>query len=92
MGSRYLINKKFSGIFQVSAQRNSADTGAAATVLPSGATSSGGRIFSATTGLSYAITHDTQLYDLAQISFYQSVNGEQLTSNSVFHIGLSRRF
>ncbi len=92
VGSRYLINKKFSGIFQASAQQNSADTGLSAMVLPGGAASSGGRIFSVTTGLSYAITHETQLYGLAQIPVYQSVNGEQLTSNSVFHTGLSRRF
>ncbi|MEQ1813209.1 MAG: hypothetical protein ABL860_01980 [Candidatus Nitrotoga sp.] len=38
------------------------DTGLSATVLPGGAVSSGGRIFSVTTGLSYAITHERQLY------------------------------
>jgi len=42
--------------------------------------------------LSYAFTPSTQLYGLVQLPLYQYVNGEQLTANSSFTVGVSHRF
>ncbi len=87
-GSRYAFSRELSGLLQLSAQWNGTDSGTSAAP----AASSGGRIFSLTPGLSYALTPGTQLYGLAQLPLYQYVNGEQLTANSSFTVGVSHRF
>ncbi len=93
VGSRYFFNHDLSGLLQLNAQWNSADTGLAAPLSPiTGEASSGGRIYSITPGLSYALAREVQLYSLIQIPVYQHVNGEQLTSKAVFSLGMTRRF
>ena len=95
-GSRYALSRDLSGLLQLSVQWNGRDSGSAAApstltpTVPGSAT--GGRIFSLTPGLSYAITPGTQLYGLVQLPIYQYVNGEQLTANSSFILGASHRF
>lgn len=92
-GTRYAFNSKLSGLLQLNAQWNSADSGSAAVISPiTGGASSGGRIYSLTPGLSYAFTPGTQVYGLVQLPFYQFMNGEQLTANSSFTMGISHRF
>ena len=92
-GSRYAFSHDLSGLLQLSAQWNGTDSGAAAALSPvTGGPSSGGRIFSFTPGLSYAVTPSTQVYGLVQLPIYQYVNGEQLTASSSFTVGVSHRF
>ncbi|MBI3901781.1 MAG: hypothetical protein HY306_02365 [Nitrosomonadales bacterium] len=91
-GTRYAISHNLSALLQLNAQWSNADSGAAAALTPAGATSSGGKIYSLTPGLSYAVAPDTQLYGLAQLPLYQYVNGEQLTANSSITVGVSHRF
>ncbi len=91
-GSRYAFSRELSGLLQLGAQWNGTDSGVSAALTPAGAASSGGRIISLTPGLSYAFTPSTQLYGLVQLPLYQYVNGEQLTANSSFTVGVSHRF
>ncbi|MDE2117751.1 MAG: hypothetical protein KGJ19_04055 [Betaproteobacteria bacterium] len=92
-GTRYAFSRELSGLLQLSAQWNATDSGTAAALSPvTGGPSSGGSILSLAPGLSYAFTPSTQLYGLVQLPLYQYVNGEQLTANSSFTIGLSHRF
>ncbi|GEM_PF-4877405 len=58
--------------------------------VPSSATD--GRIFFLTPGLSYALTPSKQLCGMVQLLLYHYVNGEQLTANSSFTLGVSHRF
>ena len=91
-GTRYAFSRNLSGLLQLNVQWNGMDSGVSAALTPAGAASSGGRIFSLTPGLSYAITSSTQLYGLVQLPIYQYVNGEQLTASSSFTLGISHRF
>ena len=91
-GTRYAFSRNLSGLLQLNVQWNGTDSGVSAALTPAGAASSGGRIFSLTPGLSYAITSSTQLYGLVQLPIYQYVNGEQLTADSSFTLGVSHRF
>ena len=91
-GTRYAFSRNLSGLLQLNVQWNGTDSGASASLTPAGAASSGGRISSLTPGLSYAITSSTQLYGLVQLPIYQYMNGEQLTANSSFTLGVSHRF
>lgn len=92
LGTRYAINADLSGLLQLNAQWNKADSGDAAAVTDTGEASSGGRTYSLTPGLSYTIAADTQLYGLVQLPIYQYVNGEQLTANSSYSAGIRHRF
>lgn len=93
-GARYAFNGNLSGLLQLNAQWNGQDSGASAAATATGApgSSSGGKIYSITPGLSYAFTPDTQVYGLVQLPLYQFVNGEQLTADSSFTLGISHRF
>ena len=91
-GTRYAFNHKLSGLLQLNIQWNGKDTGTAAALTPSGEASSGGRSIALTPGLSYALTSNSQLYGLLQIPVYQFVNGEQLTAQSTFSLGINHRF
>ena len=91
-GSRYAFSRDLSGLLQFGVQWNGKDSGESAALTPAGEASSGGRVFSITPGLSYAITPSTQLYGLVQLPLYQYMNGEQLTANSSFTVGVSHRF
>jgi hypothetical protein len=91
-GARYALSHNLSGLLQLNAQWNGSDSGDAAALTESVAASSGGRIISLTPGLSYALAPNTQVYGLVQLPVYQYVNGEQLTANSSFTVGVSHRF
>lgn len=92
-GTRYAFSHNLSGLLQLNAQWSGTDSGSAAALSPvTGGSSSGGRIFSLTPGLSYAFKPSTQLYGLLQLPLYQYVNGEQLTANSSFTVGVSHLF
>jgi hypothetical protein len=92
VGTRYAINADLSGLLQLNAQWNKADSGDAAAVTDTGEASSGGKTVSLTPGLRYTIATDTQLYALIQLPIYQYVNGEQLTADSSYSAGISHRF
>lgn len=92
-GTRYAFSNNLSGLLQLNAQWNSTDSGTSAALSPvTGGPSSGGRVFSITPGLSFALAPSTQLYGLVQLPIYQYMNGEQLTANSSVTIGISQRF
>jgi hypothetical protein len=91
-GTRYAFSKDLSGLLQVNAQWNAADSGTSAALTSTGEASSGGNSVSLTPGISYAIATDTNVYGLVQVPLYQYVNGEQLTANYSGTIGINHRF
>lgn len=91
-GTRYAFTGKLSGLLQLNGQWNDTDSEANAALSPTGGPSSGGKSLSLTPGLSYAVTSTTQVYGLLQLPLYQYVNGEQLTADSSFSLGISQRF
>lgn len=91
-GTRYAFTKDLSGLLQVNAQWNAADSGTSAALTSTGEASSGGNSVSLTPGISYAIATGTNLYGLVQVPVYQYVNGEQLTANYSGTIGINHRF
>jgi hypothetical protein len=92
-GTRYSFSHELSGLLQLNAQWNDTDSGSAAALSPvTGEPSSGMKSVSITPGLSYALTHETQLYGLLQIAVYQYVNGEQLTAPYSATLGVSQHF
>jgi hypothetical protein len=91
-GMRYALNHDTSALLQLNAQWNHADSRDGAALTESGHDSSGGRSLFLTPGLSYAISHKTQIYGLVQLPIYQYVNGEQLTADSSASAGVNHRF
>lgn len=93
LGTRYAFTSKLSGLLQLNGQWNDTDSGANAAISPvTGGPSSGGKSVSLTPGLSYGISNTMQVYGLLQLPLYQYVNGEQLTADSSFTLGISQRF
>lgn len=92
LGTRYAINQNLSGLLQLNAQWNAADSGEGAALTESLQDSSGGRSVFITPGLSYSLSRSTQLYGLLQLPLYQYVNGEQLTADSALSVGITHRF
>ncbi len=93
LGTRYALGRSVSVLLQLNGQWNSADSGTAAAVSPvTGGPGSGGRSYSLTPGLMYAVAVNTNLYALMQWPFYQFVNGEQLTPGRSFTAGINHRF
>ena len=90
-GTRYAINHSLSGLLQLNAQWNSADSGTSA-ATSAGAASSGGKSVSLSPGLSYTIAPGTQIYGLLQLPLYQYVNGEQLTASHSITVGVNHSF
>lgn len=91
-GTRYAFNNSLSGLLQLNAQWNDADTGSSAALTAANAVSSGGNFVSLAPGLSYTIARNTNLYGLVQIPLYQYVNGEQLTASNSATLGINHRF
>lgn len=91
-GTRYAFGSRLSGLLQLNAQWNQADSGPSAALTAAGAASSGGKNLSLTPGLIYAITRETNLYGLVQVPLYQYVNGEQLTARKSLTAGVNHRF
>ncbi len=93
LGTRYVLSGKLSGLLQLNAQWNDTDSGINAAISPvTGGPSSGGKSVSLTPGLSYGIGNTLQVYGMLQRPLYQYVNGEQLTADSSFTLGMSQRF
>ncbi len=91
-GARYAFTRSLSGLLQLNAQWNAADSGSSAALTGAGDASSGGNSVSLTPGLSYAIVPGTNVYALVQVPLYQYVNGEQLTANYSGTVGINHRF
>ncbi|TAJ79575.1 MAG: hypothetical protein EPO42_05590 [Gallionellaceae bacterium] len=91
-GMRYAVNNSLSGLLQLNAQWNDADSGISAALTASGTPSSGGKSYSLTPGLSYTIVPGTNVYGLVQLPLYQYVNGEQLTASNSVTAGINHRF
>lgn len=91
-GIRYALSKNLSGLLQLNAQWNAADTGSSAALTSASRTSSGGNSVSLTPGVSYAILAGTNLYGLVQLPLFQYVNGEQLTPSYAVTLGINHRF
>lgn len=92
LGMRYAVNRAWSLLLQLNGQWNAPDTGSAAALTPAGDISSGGRSYSLTPGITYAVVPGTNLYGLVQLPLYQYVNGEQLTAGRSLTIGVNHRF
>ena len=92
LGMRYDLSMGWRALLQLDGQWLGKDSGTAAALTPSGAASSGGRFYSITPGVTYDVTYETRLYLLAQLPFYQYVNGEQLTPRQSYTAGISYRF
>jgi hypothetical protein len=92
LGTRYAFTGKLSGLLQLNAQWNAADSGPSAALTATGEPGSGGRNLSLTPGLSYAIVNGTNLYGLLQLPLYRYVNGEQLTAGKALTVGINHRF
>jgi hypothetical protein len=91
-GLRYALNKNLSGLLQLNAQWNAADSGSSAALTAAGSASSGGNSVSLTPGVSCAVMPGTNVYGLLQLPLSQYVNGEQLTSSQSFTVGVNHRF
>ena len=91
-GLRYAMNHSLSGLLQLNAQWNHADSRESAALTESLDKSSGGRTLTLSPGLLYAIMHNTQIYALIQFPVYQYVNGEQLTADQSLAFGIDHRF
>ena len=91
-GTSYSINSTLRALLQFNAQWNDKDSGPSSSLTSAGEASSGGHSVAMTPGLSYAVAPGTQLYGLVQLPLYQYVNGQQLTADSSFSLGLNHRF
>lgn len=91
-GTRFAVNHDLSALIQLNARWNGADSGDSAALTEDGSASSGGKLVALSPGLAYAVAHNTQIYGVVQLPFYQHVNGEQLTADSSFTVGISNRF
>ena len=92
IGTRYALNHGLSVLLQINNQWNGTDSGDSAATTENGNASSGGKTISLSPGLIYAVAHNTLLYGAVQLPVYQYVNGEQLTPNSSFTVGVNHRF
>lgn len=91
-GARYAINHDLSALLQLNAQWNDTDSGEGAALTESLQDSSGGKSLFLSPGLDYTLTRNTRLYGLLQLPLYQYVNGEQLTPDTSFSVGVTHRF
>jgi hypothetical protein len=93
-GLRYALGSSTSALLQLNYQNNGQDSGIAAPADASGVpgTSTGGRFFYLTPGVSFAIVPGTNLYGLLQLPLSQYVNGVQLTASRSFTVGINQHF
>jgi hypothetical protein len=86
-GLRYQLSDDLTAQFQANALFRDRDAG-----INAEPTLSGGKFLFASPGLSYAVTHDTQVYGFLQLPLYRYVNGVQLSADWSAIAGLSTRF
>jgi len=87
LGVRYELSQDTGLILQLNSVFRGRDGGAEAEPEDSG-----GTFLFATSGISYSLTKDVQVYGFAQVPVYQYVNGVQLVANRAFVLGISGRF
>jgi hypothetical protein len=86
-GYRHGVSDKVGALVQLNLLFKGRDSGSEAEPGDSG-----GKFFSVSPGLSYAVTDKLQLYGFVQLPVYQDVNGVQLTADKSLVVGLSGRF
>jgi hypothetical protein len=87
LGVRYELSQNTGLILQLNSVFRGRDRGAEAEPEDSG-----GRFLFVSSGISYAVTKDVQVYGFAQLPAYQFVNGVQLVATRAFVLGVSGRF
>jgi len=87
LGYRYPMSDSLQLLAQVNALIKTRDTGANAEPDLSGS-----RTLFLSPGLSYAVTHDVQVYGFLQLPVYRYVNGTQLSANWSLVAGMTMRF
>jgi hypothetical protein len=87
LGVRYELSQNTGLILQLNSVFRGRDRGAEAEPEDSG-----GRFLFVSTGLSYTLTKDVQVYGFAQLPAYQFVNGVQLVATRAYVMGVSGRF
>ena len=87
LGVRYELSQNTGLVLQVNSVFRGRDSGAQAEPEDSG-----GRFLFVSSGISYALTKDMQVYGFAQLPAYQFVNGVQLVATRAYVLGVSGRF
>jgi hypothetical protein len=87
LGYRHPLAESWHALVQVNASIKERDSGVNAEPDLSGSTT----VF-LSPGLSYALSHDVQIYGFAQLPVYRHVNGVQLNANWALIAGVSVRF
>jgi outer membrane putative beta-barrel porin/alpha-amylase len=87
LGVRYELSQNTGLVLQVNSVFRGRDSGAEAEPEDSG-----GRFLFVSSGISYALTKDMQVYGFAQLPAYQFVNGVQLVATRAYVLGVSGRF
>jgi len=87
LGVRFELSQNTGLILQLNSVFRGRDSGAEAEPEDSG-----GKSFFVSSGISYALTKDVQVYGFAQLPVYQYVNGVQLVANRAYVLGVSGRF
>ena len=87
LGYRYPFGHDLQGLLQINALLRGHDSGANAEPDLSGS-----KTVFLSPGLSYALTHDFQIYSFLQLPIYRQVNGVQLSADWAFVAGATLRF
>ena len=87
IGYRYPITDSLQALAQVNTLIKTRDTGANAEPELSGS-----KTVFLSPGVSYSLTHDTQLYGFLQLPVYRHVNGTQLSADWSLIVGMTMRF
>ena len=87
LGVRFELSQNTGLILQLNSVFRGRDSGA-----DSEPEDSGGKSFYVSSGISYSLTKDVQVYGFAQLPVYQYVNGVQLVANRAYVLGVSGRF
>ncbi|MEK7811317.1 MAG: hypothetical protein AAB278_05815 [Pseudomonadota bacterium] len=93
-GIRYALGRSVSALLQLNYQANAQDEGSSAPADASGTpgTSTGGKFFYLSPGVSIVLAPNTNIYGLLQLPLSQNVNGLQLTTSSSFSLGINHRY
>lgn len=87
IGYRHPLTESLHALLQVNALIKARDTG-----INAEPDLSGSRTVFLSPGMSYAVTHDLQVYGFAQVPVYRYVNGTQLSADWAAIAGLTVRF
>ena len=87
LGYRHPLTESLQGLLQVNTLVKERDTG-----INAEPDLSGSKTVYLSPGLSYALTHDAQLYGFLQLPLYRTVNGVQLSADYAVVVGVTLRF